>query len=209
MQRQNTSSILMIEPARFRYNEQTATNNHYQKILQDLKPKEAQQKALSEFNDFAEKLRAAGIEVIICKDQKEPDTPDAIFPNNWVSFHEDGTVVLYPMFAPNRRLERRMGIIRELQDKHNFEVSEILDLSHHEKEGKFLEGTGSLVLDRQNRIAYACLSERTNREVLEEFCEEMDFEAIVFSAWQNFQGKAYPIYHTNVMMSVGSEIAVV
>lgn len=210
MNRQSTSTILMIRPVAFRYNEQTAGNNHYQKVVEGLNPNETQDKALAEFDAFAEMLTQAGLEVIVFEDTLEPDTPDSIFPNNWVSFHENGTVVLYPMFASNRRDERRMDIIESLQAKYGYRVDHILDLSYFEKDHIFLEGTGSMVLDRQNQIAYACLSQRTDEKALEEFCRKMDYKEVSFnSSAISPDGDLTPIYHTNVMMSVGKSIAVV
>lgn len=209
MDRQITSTIMMIQPVAFRFNEQTATNNHYQKVVEGLEPSQAQEKALQEFNAFVDKLRAADLNVIVFQDTIEPDTPDSIFPNNWVSFHEDGTVVLYPMNAENRRTERRMDIIDSLQGQYGLNVERIVDLSSFEDSNLFLEGTGSLVLDRQNRIAYACLSPRTAPEVLDEFCEKLGYQAIAFTASQNHKGQLSPIYHTNVMMCVAEELAIV
>lgn len=209
MERQITSTIMMIKPVAFRFNEQTATNNHYQKVLDGLESSQAQAKALEEFNAFVDKLRAAGLEVIVFEDTLEPDTPDSIFPNNWISFHEDGTVALYPMYAPNRRQERRQDIIDILQEQHNFKVNRIVNLSHFEDVSIYLEGTGSLVLDRQNKIAYACLSPRTNSEVLDEFCNSLGYKAIAFNASQTFNGQLSPIYHTNVMMCIAEELAIV
>lgn len=197
----------MICPVAFRYNEQTAENNYYQKALSDLTPENAQIKARAEFDHFSAKLKANGINVITLEDKLIPDTPDSIFPNNWISFHEDGTMVLYPMFAQNRRLERRTDISDILGN--DFEISRTIDLSFYENKGLFLEGTGSLILDRENKIAYTCISERTHPDVLADFCSQMNYREITFKASQHYLNELLPIYHTNVMMSVGEEIAVV
>jgi len=208
MQKQNTSHILMIRPVGFGFNSQTATNNHYQTKPEGIDSITIQQQAQKEFTVFAEKLRSENIDIIVVDDTLEPQTPDSIFPNNWVSFHADGTVVLYPMFAQNRREERRMDILETLRDK-GFVINQIIDLTHSEKDSHFLEGTGSLVLDRESKIAYACISTRTDKALLIEWAQQMEYEIVAFHALQNMNGKLQPIYHTNVMMSVGREVAVV
>jgi hypothetical protein len=162
--------------------------------------------ALAEFEALVQALESTGIRVVVFDDTPEPHTPDAIFPNNWVSFHADGTAVLYPMEASNRRTERRRDIIESLADDHGFVVRNVVDLTHHEKDGHFLEGTGSMVLDRTNRIAYACLSSRTHLDALGEFAQRLDYEVLAFDAVDQ-HGAA--IYHTNVLMNVGEKIAVV
>ena len=192
----------MIRPVNFGYNEETAESNAFQN--KDKNQQEVQEKALAEFNNFVAILRNHGVDVIVIDDNPEPYTPDSIFPNNWVSFHDDGNVFLYPMQAENRRLERREDIIAELED--NFKVHHIVDLSRYEEENKFLEGTGSMVLDRVNKIAYACLSPRTDKDVLAIFCEQEDYTAVCFDAADE-KGKA--IYHTNVLMCVGTQFAVI
>ncbi len=202
---QLSSSVLMIRPARFESNPQTAASNRFQRKT-DASPDEQQQSALAQFNDLVSDLRANGIEAIIVEDTSEPHTPDSIFPNNWVSFHADGRVVLYPMEADNRRTERRMDIVESLDTAHGFQVSEIVDLSHHEQAGHFLEGTGSMVLDRVNRIAYACLSSRTQLDVLGDFAQRLDYDVVAFDAVDR---DGVPIYHTNVLMNVGEELAVI
>ena len=199
---QSTSHILMIRPVNFGFNEETAESNAFQQ--HDKSQDSVQEKALTEFNNFVTVLKANGVDVIVMDDTPEPYTPDSIFPNNWVSFHASGDIFLYPMQAENRRLERREDIISELED--NFNVKHIIDLSRFEAEDKFLEGTGSMVLDRENKIAYACLSPRTNHEVLNLFCEQAGYKAISFDAVDE-KGKA--IYHTNVLMCVGSSFAVI
>ena len=204
---QLTDTILMIRPVKFGYNVETAENNHYQQRLAEVAPEEIQQRARTEFDQFVEKLRHHEVNVITVEDTAEKDTPDSIFPNNWISFHDDGTVVTYPMWAPNRRLERREDIVSILQ-QHNFTVTRKIDYSHFEQEEKYLEGTGSVVLDRQKRIAYACVSPRTHLPLLEEFCAEFGFRPIVFIASQMKEKGFAAIYHTNVMMSVGEDFVV-
>jgi len=192
----------MIRPVNFGYNEETAESNAFQN--KDKNQQEVQDKALSEFNGFVSILRKNGVDVTVVDDNPQPYTPDSIFPNNWVSFHEDGNIFLYPMQAENRRLERREDIIADLED--NFKVHHIVDLSRYEEQDKFLEGTGSMVLDRANKVAYACLSPRTDKEVLDVFCEQSGYTSVCFDAADE-HGKA--IYHTNVLMCVGSKFAVI
>ena len=202
---QLASAVLMIRPVRFESNPLTAASNLFQG-RNESSPEQQQIDAEAEFDGLAAALEAGGITVVQVDDTAEPHTPDAIFPNNWVSFHADGTVVLYPMEAPNRRTERRQDIIDTLADQYGFQVREIVDFSHHEQNERFLEGTGSLVLDRVNRIAYACLSSRTHLDVLGEFAQRLDYEVVAFDA---VDGNAAPIYHTNVVMNVGEELAVI
>jgi hypothetical protein len=199
---QSTSHLLMIRPVNFGYNEETAESNAFQN--KDSNQQQVQDNALAEFNGFVDVLRYNGVDVTVVDDNPHPYTPDSIFPNNWVSFHADGNIFLYPMQAENRRLERREDIIARLED--NFKVHHIVDLSRYEEQNKFLEGTGSMVLDRENKIAYACLSPRTDRDVLAVFCEQSGYTAICFDAADE-HGKA--IYHTNVLMCVGSKFAVI
>lgn len=199
---QSTSHILMIRPVNFGFNEETAESNAFQ--TKDKNQQAVQEKALAEFNGFVEILTANGVDVTVVDDNPQPYTPDSIFPNNWVSFHGDGNIFLYPMQAENRRLERREDIISLLEDK--FKVHHIVDLSRYEEQNKFLEGTGSMVLDRENKIAYACLSPRTDKDVLDVFCDQSGYTAICFDAVDE-NGKA--IYHTNVLMCVGSKFAVI
>ncbi|PDS26653.1 citrulline utilization hydrolase CtlX [Flavobacterium branchiophilum] len=206
--KQTTNAILMIRPVAFRMNEQTAVNNYYQKVIDGLLPATVNAKAQQEFDDFVAKLTAVGVEVIVVSDTLEPDTPDSIFPNNWVSFHENGDVVLYPMFAENRRLERREDIIEILEAK-GFEVSEYMDYTAAEDDQIFLEGTGSLLLDRANSKAYCALSPRADEELFIEFCEDYEFSPIIFEAFQTVNGQRKLIYHTNVMMCLGETFAVI
>ena len=199
---QSTNSILMIRPVSFGFNEQTADSNAFQN--RDADQQAVQDKALAEFDGFVNTLKENGVSVIVVDDTPQPHTPDSIFPNNWVSFHADGNVFLYPMQAENRRLERREDIISKLED--TFKVAHVIDLSRFEAENKFLEGTGSMVLDRENKIAYACLSPRTDQEVLKLFGEQAGYQIISFEA-ADANGKA--IYHTNVLMCIGSRFAVI
>jgi hypothetical protein len=199
---QSASTILMIRPASFGFNEQTAESNAFQQNHSN--QEQVQEQALKEFDAFAGLLKSKGVNVIVLKDTKEPQKPDAIFPNNWVSFHDNGDVLLYPMQAENRRLERREDIIRKLEDQ--FRVNHIIDLGRFEIDNKFLEGTGSMVLDRENKIAYACLSPRTDTDVLDTFCRHLQYKAVTFNA---IDAKQQAIYHTNVMMCIGSKFAVI
>ena len=202
---QLASGVLMIRPVRFESNAMTAESNQFQGRSSE--SSDAQNiAAQAEFEQLAAALRAAGIDVIVIGDTPEPHTPDSVFPNNWVSFHGDGRVVLYPMEAENRRTERRLDIVEMLDAKMGYAVSEVIDLSVHEESGHFLEGTGSMVLDRVNRIAYACLSSRTQLDPLGDFAQRMDYEVITFDAVDR---DGVPIYHTNVLMSIGEELALI
>jgi hypothetical protein len=189
-------------------NEQTAVNNYYQKVLDGLLPATVNAKAQQEFDAFAEKLRAVGVDVTVVDDTLNPDTPDSIFPNNWISFHENGDVALYPMFAVNRREERREEILDMLEDK-GFVINNIVDYTSAEEDGFFLEGTGSLLLDRANAKAYCALSPRADEELFIEFCEDFDYAPVIFEAYQTVDGERKLIYHTNVMMCLGETFAVI
>ncbi len=197
---------MMIRPVSFYMNEQTAVNNYYQKKIEGLSNEQVQDKALAEFDGFVAKLRTAGVNVEVFDDTPAPSTPDSIFPNNWVSFHESGKVWLYPMYAINRRLERREDLLESLSEK--FEIESVDGFLDWEMDNKFLEGTGSLILDRQNKIAYAAISERTNPDVLAEFMEKTGYSSVSFIANQTVNGQRLPIYHTNVMMCLGESFAV-
>ena len=197
---------MMIRPIRFQSNEQTAASNEFQNLDTQLSAEDTQRRAGSEFEALADTLRQAGVKVCVFDDTPEPHKPDAIFANNWVSFHASGYVLLYPKMAENRRAERRMDLIEALVADHGFQVKRVIDLSPHELEDRFLEGTGSLVLDRVNRIAYACLSARTHSEPVEEFGRRADYRTFTFEA---FGPAGTPVYHTNVMMAIGEKIAVV
>lgn len=199
---QSTSQILMIRPVAFGFNTQTASSNAFQ-IKSDLNEK-VQEKALAEFDAFVENLRTNGIEVTVIEDTLNPHTPDSIFPNNWISFHEDGSIYLYPMQAENRRLERRDDLIDTLSNK--FDIKEINDISFTEDREEYLEGTGSMVLDRENKIVYACLSIRTQQNVLAIFCNESNYKTLTFKA---IDQNGFAIYHTNVMMCVADKFVVI
>jgi hypothetical protein len=199
---QSTSNLLMIRPVSFVFNEQTALSNAFQ--TRSVDQQQVQTKAVAEFDSLVQTLRDNDVNVTVIDDTAHPHTPDAIFPNNWVSFHADGEVFLYPMQAANRRLERREDIIRKLED--NFNVKHVIDLSRFEHENKFLEGTGSMVLDRENKIAYACLSPRTDKIVLATFCKQTGYKAVSFHAADQ---NGLAIYHTNVLMCVGTNFAVI
>jgi hypothetical protein len=189
-------------------NEQTAVNNYYQKVIDDLLPATVNANAQQEFDAFVAKLRAVGVDVIVVDDTIEPNTPDSIFPNNWISFHENGDVALYPMFAENRRQERREELLDILEEK-GFIIENIVDYTSAEEDGYFLEGTGSIVLDRANGKAYCALSPRADEELFIEFCEDFDLNPIIFEAFQTVNGERKLIYHTNVMMCLGETYAVI
>lgn len=198
---QTTNHILMIRPVDFKFNEQTAGNNKFQISSNE---SGVQTQALKEFDGLVALLRKNEVDVTIVDDTLQPETPDSIFPNNWISFHDDGSVFLYPMFSENRRLERRSDIIDLLKEK--FEVNHVSDISFYEQQYAFLEGTGSMVLDRTNKIAYACLSVRTDEEVLNNFCMLTGYKPVAFQAVDETN---FPIYHTNVMMCIGDKFAVI
>jgi hypothetical protein len=198
---QTTSHILMIRPVNFGYNAETAVNNAFQVQSRE---QNIQQKARQEFDDFVSVLQNNGVDVTIVEDTPTPHTPDSIFPNNWISFHSDGTILLYPMFAVNRRAERKEHVLNRIKEK--FVVSKKIDLSNYEEKNEFLEGTGSMVLDRENRIAYACISPRTDENVLADFCARMNYTPVVFNATD---GNGYAIYHTNVLMCVADTYVVI
>jgi len=204
-ERQSAAAVLMVRPASFGFNEQTAASNQFQQRPAGAAPAADGAAALREFDALAAELRSAGVQVILAEDSAAPRKPDAIFPNNWVSFHADGTLVLYPMLAPNRRLERREQVIDQVRRDGGFRVTRTIDLSGHEVEGLFLEGTGSLVLDRPGHVAYAALSPRTDLQVLGEFAQLRDYRVLSFEA---LGGDGRPVYHTNVVMALGSGFAV-
>ena len=204
---QITNTILMIRPVSFRMNEQTAVNNYFMEDI-DLKNQEINQKAQEEFDAFVSALKNKGVNVIVIDDTKEPDTPDSIFPNNWISFHSNGFVGVYPMFAENRRNERREDIFLTLEEN-GFKINEVIDYTSAEDEGLFLEGTGSILIDRVNKKAYCALSQRANEDLFIEFCEDFDFFPVIFTANQSVDGKRLPIYHTNVMMALAENFVVI
>jgi hypothetical protein len=198
---QTTSNILMIRPVSFGYNAETAVNNAFQVQSNEAN---VQQKARQEFDEFVTVLENNGVDVTVVEDTALPHTPDSIFPNNWVSFHSDGTLLLYPMYAVNRRAERKEHVLKKIGGK--FDIKKKIDLSNYEKKDIFLEGTGSMVLDRDNRIAYACISPRTDQEVLADFCRQMHYTPVVFAATD---GNGQAIYHTNVLMCVADKFVVI
>ena len=202
-----TSHILMIEPVAFGFNAETAANNYFQKN-DDKSEDYIQRMAYAEFQNMKSLLTNKGINVISIPDTLHPHTPDSIFPNNWISFHEDARVALYPMFAPNRRSERRYDILEQLSSK-GFVLNDIVDYTFFENKGSYLEGTGSMIFDRKAKIAYAALSERTDETIFKGFCHDFGFTPCTFHALQSVDGKRLPIYHTNVMMCVADKYAVV
>lgn len=208
MIKQITNSILMIRPVQFRMNEQTAVNNYYQKTIEHLTPDAVNALAVEEFDTFVQKLQAAGIQIVVVDDTKEFDTPDSIFPNNWISFHKNGTIALYPMFAENRRFERKESVVEAIEEK-GFSIKHVVDYTEAEQENLFLEGTGSIILDREYQKAYCALSPRADEQLFIEFCEDFDFFPVIFSAYQTVNQKREKIYHTNVMMCIGSTFAVI
>ena len=206
--KQTTNTILMIRPVSFRMNEQTAVNNYYQKSLKEMLPAAINAKAQEEFDTYVNKLEGFGIKVVVVSDTNEFDTPDSIFPNNWISFHADGTVAIYPMFAENRRLERREDVLEELE-KQGFLIENIVDYTSAEEQQVFLEGTGSMILDRANKKAYCALSPRADEELFIEFCEDFEYTPVIFTANQPVNVLREAIYHTNVMMCIAETFAVV
>jgi hypothetical protein len=201
---QNCSAILMVRPAGFGHNDFTAESNAFQQQDKSLSKQDIQQKALKEFDTFVDLLRKNKIEVMVIDDTLLHDTPDAVFPNNWISFHADGTLVLYPMLAPQRRLERNLEVIDTVKKK--FKIKQIIDLTKYEDKNKFLEGTGSIVFDHPNKIAYACISQRTDKDIMEELNAKLGYESLFFHASDRH---SRPIYHTNVMLSIGDRFAVI
>lgn len=204
---QATNTILMIRPVRFRKNEQTSVNNHFQEDI-NLANEKINRLAQNEFDAFVNLLESKGIKVIVVEDIFDNDTPDSIFPNNWISFHQDGTVAFYPMFAKNRRRERRLDIW-EILKKNRFHVSKVKDYTDAEKTNLFLEGTGSMVLDRENKTAYCSLSERANKELFLEFCKDFMYTPVFFTSYQTVGNIRKPIYHTNVVMCVTSKYVII
>lgn len=197
----------MIRPVNFRMNEQTAVNNYFQEASKALQAT-VNKKAIQEFDTFVEKLRKAGVHVVVVEDTMEPDTPDSVFPNNWISFHGDGQIALYPMFAENRRMERREDVLEQLEEE-GFLIDNVMDYTSAEDEEVFLEGTGSVVLDRVNRKAYCALSPRADEELFIEFCEDFEYTPVIFHAYQTVKEERLLIYHTNVMMCVADRFAVI
>jgi hypothetical protein len=197
-------AIFMVRPHAFAYNPQTASTNTFQEEAEVVGRREAARKARDEFDDFVRLLKRTGVDTLVFDEKEEGETPDAVFPNNWISTHPDGTVVLYPMMAPNRRLERRADIVQHLQA--DFQVSRVLDISDYEKADIFLEGTGSIVFDHGSGIAYANASPRTDAELFARLCRELDYQPMLFRA---FDPQGQDIYHTNVLMNIGAGFVVV
>jgi hypothetical protein len=206
IERQAAGAVLLVRPVAFHGNPETAATNAFQGEPAEGDPAAQQAAAAAEFSGFVELLGEAGVETVVIDDTATPPTPDSIFPNNWISTHADGTAVLYPMMAPSRRGERRRDILEFLSRERGFRIERVIDLSHHEAEGRFLEGTGSMVLDRVHRVAYACLSPRTDLELLAEAAQLLDYEPIAFGA---VDAQGMQIYHTNVLMCIGNDFAVI
>ena len=207
MKKQITNTVLMVRPVRFRMNEQTVVNNYFQEEM-DLKNDEINRQAQQEFDVLVEKLRTVGVKVIVVDDIYEQNTPDSVFPNNWITFHQNGDIAIYPMFAENRRRERREDILDKVEAE-GFDIENVYDYTDAEKENIFLEGTGAMVLDRVNRKAYCALSPRADEELFIEFCEDFEYTPVIFKAYQQVNNEQLPIYHTNVMMALGVDFAVV
>ena len=207
MKKQITNTVLMVRPVRFRMNEETVVNNYFQEEM-DLKNEEINRQAQQEFDAFVHKLREVGVKVIGVDDIYEQNTPDSVFPNNWITFHQNGNVAIYPMFAENRRRERREDILDKVEEE-GFLIENVYDYTDAEQENIFLEGTGAMVLDRVHRKAYCALSPRADEELFIEFCEDFEYTPVIFKAYQEVDGKQVPIYHTNVMMALGKDFAIV
>ena len=207
MKKQLTNTVLMVRPVRFRMNEETVVNNYFQEEM-DLKNEEINRQAQQEFDALVQKLRIVGVKVIVVDDIYEQNTPDSVFPNNWITFHQNGDVAIYPMFAENRRRERREDILDRVEAE-GFAIENVYDYTEAEKENVFLEGTGAMILDRVNRKAYCALSPRADEDLFIEFCEDFEYTPVIFSAYQQVDNKQVPIYHTNVMMALGEDFAVV
>lgn len=205
---QITNTILMIRPLHFCMNEETAVNNYFQQQEEDLDDFSVLQIAQREFDGFVSVLKDKGVNVIVAEDRTEIRTPDSIFPNNWVSFHANGDVAIYPMYAVNRRLERRDDVLEMIEEK-GFKIDRVIDLTDAEDQHVYLEGTGSILLDRENSVAYCALSERSNEELFFEFCEIFGYKPLSFSAFQTVNGERKPIYHTNVLLTIGESFAVI
>ena len=207
MKKQITNTVLMVRPVRFRMNEQTVVNNYFQEEM-DLKNDEINRQAQQEFDVLVEKLRTVGVKVIVVDDIYEQNTPDSVFPNNWITFHQNGDIAIYPMFAENRRRERREDILDKVEAE-GFDIENVYDYTDAEKENIFLEGTGAMILDRVNRKAYCALSPRADEDLFIEFCEDFEYTPVIFKAYQQVGNEQLPIYHTNVMMALGVDFAVV
>ncbi|HLS10677.1 MAG TPA: arginine deiminase-related protein [Flavobacteriaceae bacterium] len=206
---QITDTILMVRPAAFRMNEQTKVNNFFQEELDlDLQEAQINERAQEEFDAFVEKLRSVGVNVIVHQDKKENDTPDSIYPNNWISFHQSGNIAVYPMFAENRRRERNEEVLK-LIESDGYRIDDVVDYTSAEEDDLFLEGTGSLILDRVNRKAYCALSDRADEDLVIEFCEDFEYTPVIFTAYHTVDGKREIVYHTNILMCVGTTFVVI
>jgi len=206
--KQNSSDLIMIEPKHFGFNIETAEDNHYQ-INDDLISEiEIKQKANKEFNELVKKIKEENISVKVFEDEKNIITTDSVFPNNWISLHEEGKVILYPMFSKNRRKERENSFVKSYLNN-NYFINQIIDLTDWEKKEKFLEGTGSMIFDRINKICFAAISNRTSSVVLKELCDILHYDLFTFKANQTYNNNRVPIYHTNVMMSLGEKFVVI
>ena len=204
---QITDTILMVRPVNFRMNEQTAVNNYFQEDL-ELKNSQINDKAQKEFDDFVAKLKSVGVQVIVVQDIEGQGTPDSIFPNNWVSFHANGDVAIYPMFAVNRRPERREDILDRIESE-GYSIAHIVDYTSAEEDYLFLEGTGSLALDRKHGKAYCALSPRADEQLIIGFCEDFEYTPVIFTAYQTVGSERLPIYHTNVMMCLAETFVII
>ena len=206
---QITDTILMVRPSAFRMNEQTKVNNFFQEELDlDLQEAQINERAQEEFDAFVEKLRSVGVNVIVHQDKKENDTPDSIYPNNWISFHQSGNIAVYPMFAENRRRERNEEVLK-LIEADGYRIDDVVDYTSAEEDDLFLEGTGSLILDRINRKAYCALSDRADEDLVIEFCEDFEYTPVIFTAYHTVDGKREIVYHTNILMCVGTTFVVI
>ena len=206
---QSTNTILMVKPSGFRFNEETAVNNHFQIADESQTVAQIQNKAVNEFDSMVSLLQKNGVEVIVVDHDNGSETPDAVFPNNWFSTHQNGDVYLYPMNAINRRLERRLEIFDTIKEKHHLRVSNIIDFTYWEKKNLFLEGTGSMILDRLNGFIYASISKRTSEKLLSEYAKKMNYDVISFKSYHSSSNQSPLIYHTNVMMCLASSFTVI
>ena len=205
--KQYTDTLLMIEPIDFKYNKETSVDNHYQKNNGDISSADIHKSALNEFKVLVGELESKGINVVVVKDTIDTDTPDSIFPNNWISFHSSGNIGIYPMYAENRRLERREDIL-DIIEEEGFVINNVIDYSEAEDDSYFLEGTGSMVLDRVNKKVYASISQRTDEDLLIEFCDDFEYTPIIFTSYQTVKEERTPIYHTNVMMTIADNYTI-
>lgn len=205
MRRQTTAHILMVRPANFAFNEETAANNAFQSRDGAMSAEAMRARAVEEFDGFVAQLRAAGVQVLVAEDSQTPAKPDAVFPNNWVTFHQEGFIVTYPMFAPTRRLERRDAVVEQVLQA-GFQSGARFHFEDYESKDRFLEGTGSIIFDHQHRLAYACLSPRTDAGLLDELCRKIQYEPVVF---HSVDAQGQDIYHTNVMMALGETFVVI